>query len=233
MVNCIDHICLTSMIRTCIVLERWSLIYSGFKPQILLYRYFWFYTTYWPNYIGSFCPCFQYNLVRMLETKVYLILVTKTVSNRTKHCLLSFIVCFMSTVSVSFLLMSFRMHPWHSPGATGFSSQLSYWNDMCATCLERVLNILYCSLTIAFQHFYLYAAPFMGTGKIPFTSSQEQSGSHGCDVPQHLGPQSVSPRLFGSFMGLIYWQAVAIWYYWMDGSLVCYVCKYYVEVLDL
>ena len=71
---------------------------------------------------------------------------------------------------------------------------------MCGTCLERVLNILYCSLIIAFQHYYLNAASFMGSEKMPFTGSQEQSGNLECDMSHHLCAQSASPLLFGSFI---------------------------------
>lgn len=81
---------------------------------------------------------------------------------------------------------------------------------MCATCLERALNIFYCSLIIAFQHFYLNAALFMGAENMSFTSSQEQSGNLGCDVSHQVCTLCVSVLLFGCFMGLIYWQAVAI-----------------------
>ena len=81
---------------------------------------------------------------------------------------------------------------------------------MLTTCLERALNILYCSLIIASQHFYLNAAPFMGSEKIPFTSSREQSGNFGCDASHHLCTRSVSLLLFGSFMGLIHCQTEAI-----------------------
>lgn len=50
----------------------------------------------------------------------------------------------------------------------------------------------------------------MGSEKIPFTSSQEQSGNLGCDASHHLYTRSVSFLLLDSFMGLIHWQTGAI-----------------------
>lgn len=76
----------------------------------------------------------------------------------------------------------------------------SVTKKICTTCLERVLNIFYCSLIIAFQHYYLNAASFMGSAKIPFTSSQEQSGNLECDVSRHPCSCPASLLPFGSFM---------------------------------
>lgn len=109
-------------------------------------------------------------------------------------------------------ISSYPWSPADSRGATGLISQLSYSKNMSATCLERVLNILYCSLIIAFPHCYLNAAPFMGSEKIPFTSSREQSGSLGCDVSCHLCAGLSPSCCLALLRGLIHWQAVALWY---------------------
>lgn len=73
-----------------------------------------------------------------------------------------------------------------------------------------LLNIFYCYVVIAFRHFYFNVAPFMAAEKIPFTSSQTQSGNLGCVASHHLCARPVPLQLFDSFMVLIYSQAVAI-----------------------
>lgn len=102
--------------------------------------------------------------------------------------------------------------------------------EKCTTCLERAFNIFYCSLIIAFQDCCLNAFSFMGSEKIPFTSSWEQSGNLGCGVSCHLCPCAASLLLFGCFMRP---DSLARFSHDInrslcrqDVSLVCCSCKY-------